>query len=314
MTDQPTVEGSARRLYGTTPTDFVAARKAEAGRLREAGNPGVAKDVTALRRPSIAAALVNAVVRQDPELADEVGAVGRRLRAASGDADTGRAALRALDHDRRAIVRRCVQVAAEVAESWGATASPAALRAVEQTFWAAAVDAGALAAVRAGCLVRTLSPPGFGAVDTAGASAIAVVVDDEPQPLGDRRARHGARVAGHEPAPGGPAPDGPAPDDRALRRARDQLREAEQSLREADDEAATVAERATAADESTDRLKNELAELRRRLAAVENDLRDASNERRRTAADRQAAERRRRAASGSVERAERALRSLGDDA
>ena len=312
MTDQSAADEAARRLYGTAPRGFVAACKAEAGRLREGGHPDEAKAVLTLRRPSAAAALVNAVVRQEPELVDELAAVGRRLRAASGDADMQPAAIRAVDHERRSLVRRCVEAAAAAAGSEGSPASPASLREVEQTFWAAAVDVGALAAVRAGCLVRTLAPPGFGAVDTAGASASAVDVEDEPP---RHRTRRGSpRDARRGRAPVEPDRTDPAPDDRALRRARDELQAAEQSLREAEDEAASTAELATAATERTDHLEDELAQLRSRLTAVEHDLRAASDEKRRASAQKQSAERRRRTASGAVERARRTLRSLGDDA
>lgn len=299
MTDEPSADASARRLYGTAPSEFVSARDAEARTLRDAGHPQVAKQVKALRRPSIAAALVDAVVRQEPDLVGQVVDVGRRLRAASGDADAGPAVHCALDDDRRSVVRRCVQAASEVADGWGSSATPASLREVEQTFWAAAVDAGALAAVRAGCLVRTLSPSGFGAVDTDGASAVEVVVEDDPAPPQTRHRPATARRA-------------PPRDDRALREARRALREAEHSLREAEDEAAAVDHRAAEAEERASRLAAELAELRRRAAAVEDELREASADQRRGAAESKDAERLRRAASIRADRARRALESLDD--
>jgi hypothetical protein len=300
VTDEPSADTSARQLYGTAPSEFVPARDAEARRLRDAGHPLVAKQVKALRRPSIAAALVDAVVRQEPDLVGQVVDVGRRLRAASGDAGAGPAEHRALDDDRRAVVRRCVQAASEVADGWGSSATAASLREVEQTFWAAAVDAGALAAVRAGCLVRTLSPSGFGAVDTEGASAIEVVVEDDPVPRQTRRHSPTARRA-------------PPRDDHALLEARRALREAEHSLREAEDEADAVGHRAAEAEERASRLGTELAELRRRVAAVEDELRDASADKRRGAAEKKDAERLRRAASSRIDRARRALESLDDN-
>jgi hypothetical protein len=299
VTDEPTADESARRLYGTPPSAFVAARDAEVRRLREAGHPQVAQQVKALRRPSVAAALVDAVVRQHAELVDQVVEVGGRLRAASGDADAGPAEHRALDDDRRSVVRRCVQAASEVSDAWGSAATSASLREVEQTFWAAAVDAGALAAVRAGCLVQTLSPSGFGAVDTDGASAVAVTVEDDAPRRHPRRRAPAARPE-------------PARDEQALHRARSALREAEHALGETEDEAAAIARRAAEAEQQAARLETELTDLRRRLASVEHDLRDAAAEKRRTAAERQAAERRRRAASGVVDRARRSLRSLDD--
>ncbi|MFC5677444.1 hypothetical protein [Aeromicrobium endophyticum] len=307
MTAEPTVDTSARRLYGVDPATFVAERRAEAGRLREAGHAQVAKDVMSLRRPSVAAALVDAVVRHRPELVDEVAAVGRRLRAAIGDAEAGPADLRAADADRRSVVRRCVEAAAEVAGTWGSRASSTSLREVEQTFWAAAVDAGALAAVRAGCLVRPLSPSGFGAVDTTGSSAVEVVVEVEPSLTPRRRASRAGAGAGAG------AGDEPARDDAALDRAHQRVQHAEQVLRQAEDEATTAAESASAAEAHTARLEQELAELRRRLTGVEQEIRDAAALRRRAAGEKQTAERRRRTASGAVDRARRDLHLLDGD-
>lgn len=303
MTDAPTVDESARRLYGTQPGEFVAARQDEVRRLREDGHGAVAKEVARLRRPSVAAALVDATVRRRPDLADDVGKVGRRLRTVSSDAEAAPAAVRAVDDDRRSVVRRCVEAAGEVAQAWGSPASAATLREVEQTFWAAAVDAGALAAVRAGCLVRTLSPSGFGAVDTTGASAIEVAVGDEPLPA---RPRRPARTARRETAKA-PAPEPEPDDDAALRRARDDLAAAELGLHDAEREAAAATEQATATEHRAKQLEQELAELRRRLTDLEQEVRDAAADQRRAAAERQSAERHRRDASRAADRARRRL-------
>jgi hypothetical protein len=300
-TDDDIVDEVARRLYGVPPSRFVAGRDREAKALRDAGQSSPASRVKALRRPSVAAGLVNAVARERSDLVDELRSVGRSLRGAATAADSA-ARLRALDDERRSTVRSCVEAAVEVADAWGTSATAATLREVEQTFWAAAVDVGALAAVRSATLVRTLAPNGFGSVDIEDASAVPVVVEDEPAPPPVRALE----------TPGAPSPPGPA--DKARQEAAAGLQRAEQTLRAAEEEAGRAAELADSSDRRVSELKHELAELRRRLTSVEEELRVASADDRRAAAGLRATERDRRAAATAVERARSRLDALSPDA
>ncbi|HKN98159.1 MAG TPA: hypothetical protein VJX10_13655, partial [Pseudonocardiaceae bacterium] len=64
----------ATELYGGPRDDFVAARSARAADARAAGDRELAKRINALRKPTVAAWLVNQMVRRYPdemaELAD----------------------------------------------------------------------------------------------------------------------------------------------------------------------------------------------------------------------------------------------------
>ena len=70
------------RLYSLPPEQFVAARDEAVADARLAGDRLMATEIAALRRPTVAAWLVNVLVRQRPELVDELFELGESLRAA----------------------------------------------------------------------------------------------------------------------------------------------------------------------------------------------------------------------------------------
>ena len=55
-------------LYTADPDGFTALRAELAGRARDADEPAVAKKITALRKPTRSAWVVNRLVRSDPEV------------------------------------------------------------------------------------------------------------------------------------------------------------------------------------------------------------------------------------------------------
>ncbi|MFI5426524.1 hypothetical protein [Aeromicrobium sp. UC242_57] len=88
-----------------------------------------------------------------------------------------------MSRERRDLVGRCVAAARDQAGRSGKAATEATLRDVEQTVWAAIIDARAGATVHAGVLVKALSAGGFGEVDVAGVSALDVDPPAEPDRL-----------------------------------------------------------------------------------------------------------------------------------
>ncbi|MET0930266.1 MAG: hypothetical protein ABWX74_12140, partial [Aeromicrobium sp.] len=181
MVDDSLLWDTARDLYATPLPEFIAARNERVRALRKDGHDRVAREVAAFRKPSAGAEAVNRLIRDDEQLADDVAELGARLRAAQ--ADPVATQLRALDQERRALVVRARSAARELDDALTA----ATLDHVEQTVWAALVDAQAAAVVLAGVLVRPLSPGGFGVVDTRDASAVDVeAAEAPPRP---RRAR-----------------------------------------------------------------------------------------------------------------------------
>lgn len=76
-------------LYGLPPGEFTAARNARAKELRKA-DPDLAAAVAALPKPSVAAAALNELVREDPSEVRALVQSGKRLRSAQEAAVTGK--------------------------------------------------------------------------------------------------------------------------------------------------------------------------------------------------------------------------------
>lgn len=137
----------ADRLYGLDVSDFIAAREAEARAAKQAGRGDLARQVAALRKPTVAAWAVNQLSRRHPDELAELLDLGEDLRAAwaAQDAD----ALAELTARRARLSQRLVRLA------------PSSGAEVEQTLDAATVDADAADQVRQGRLARPLSYSGF---------------------------------------------------------------------------------------------------------------------------------------------------------
>src|SRR5436305_7567582 len=72
----------AQRLYGLRPEEFTGARDDEVKRARADGDRAGAKAIAALRRPSLAAWLVNALVRERGDQVEQLLELGAALGAA----------------------------------------------------------------------------------------------------------------------------------------------------------------------------------------------------------------------------------------
>ncbi|TQM90725.1 hypothetical protein FB476_3107 [Ornithinimicrobium humiphilum] len=153
-------------VYAVEPTDFVATRKEWVTRLRSEGLREVAKEVAALRKPSVAAAAVNKLVRADDPVVERLRDVGARMRHAQSTLDAK--ALAALREDRDAVLTAWVAAAREHA---GGSLTAAVESEVRDTAVAALADADATEVVTSGTLTRALSYSGFGEVDIADAVA-----------------------------------------------------------------------------------------------------------------------------------------------
>ena len=107
-------------LYGLLPADFTAARDARAKELRSSGEDSGAElsaRVKKLRKPSVAAWVLNLLVRREAGQVDEVLAVGRALRDAAQDLDA--AALRELTTQRRQLTAAVTTRARRLARESG---------------------------------------------------------------------------------------------------------------------------------------------------------------------------------------------------
>ncbi|MCG5471834.1 hypothetical protein LADH09A_005869 [Micromonospora sp. LAH09] len=331
-----------QQLYRTPPDRFVAARDAAVADARRAGDPTTARQLARLRRPTVAAWLVNLLAIRRPELVADLVELADELRTAQRELRGPR--LRELSAQRRAVVGALV---AEVRKL--AAAEPDAppggrlpLAEVEATLNAAFSDAEVAEQVRAGRLLRAASYAGFGEVPRP---QLRLVTGDDEEPEEERPARRpGAQRGRPEPATGkdraasrtdrgASRPDrATSRTDRAAERAEQAERAAQRAARaervrqrraldrelalaQADQERveaelteATGQERDGAA--VLDGIEAELAELERRRAVAEQDLSRAKLARR--AAERAVSAARRRA--GEVEAAIEALAAEEGDA
>ena len=153
-------------LYCLPPEDFTAARDAAAKEAKAGGDAEAAKALKALRKPSVAAWLMNGLVAREPALLEQLLDLGPALAQAqaAGEGD----ALRKFGAQRRALVGAVVDRAVDLA---GRPVTTAVRDEVAATLEASLSDAASADAVRSGRLVRALSYAGFGGVDLDGAVA-----------------------------------------------------------------------------------------------------------------------------------------------
>src|SRR3954451_2420473 len=150
----------ADQLYGLSLPEFTPARD---GKAKELKGADLGKQVKALRKPSVAAWVVNLLVRRETEQVEQVLAVGAALREAqasmSGDE------LRALTRQRRQLTAAVTTQARRVAKDAGSRVTDAVADQVEATLTAAMVDERCGLAVRSGLLVAALASTGLDAAD-----------------------------------------------------------------------------------------------------------------------------------------------------
>ena len=243
-------------LYGLDASEFVAARDGRARAARQSGDRGLADQVKALKRPAVAAWVVNNLVRQRPGEIERLVRFGESFRDAQ--ASLAGDELRRLGRQRHQVLGALGQEARRLAEERGQPVSPAVERDVESTLDTAVTDPGAADAVRSGRLLRALSHAGMGPVDLSGAvAAPEVAVAPLPAPAS-------AASAGSAREPAGSAPR-PSPEDDKIAAARDALEDAEADVERADHRV-SVAERG--AQEAVDRRE----EAERRVRAPEDEL------------------------------------------
>lgn len=164
------VDQAADELYSLQPDDFLARRSELVAAARSDGDRDVARDISKLRKPTLAAALINVIARQSrPEL-DALRAVADDLRRAHRTLQGEE--LRALSRDRHEIVQRLLERVQALADDIEWRTSDAVLSQVRQTYEAAIASEEALTAVLSGRLTTSLSYSGFGEVEIGDAVAV----------------------------------------------------------------------------------------------------------------------------------------------
>lgn len=279
-------EDLVRRLYEAPPDSFVAVRTEAVAAARAAGDRDTARQIAALRKPTVAAWLVNLLALRRPELVDELVELAALLREAQRNLRGEQ--LRELSTQRRqavtALVDQARRLAGESEPGLGRAALP--LGDVEATLTAALADADVAEQVRTGRLIRTVTVSGFGEVPrprlrllTGGDEGAAN--DDEEDEVEEVRAEppRPARTA----RDGGPPARTPQEDRVAAARERAaaerraaarraverELRAAQQSAERADAAAEEAADAEHASARNVAELDAALADLERRRAAAQ---------------------------------------------
>jgi len=277
-----------QRLYEAPPEGFVAARTAAIEEARQSGDRATAKRLAALKKPTVAAWVVNLLALRRPDLIDELVELATALREAQRGLQGDQ--LRELTAQRRQVVSALVGAARKLALAEDRSVK-LPLAEVEATLTAALAEPEIAAQVRTGRLIRAATYAGFGEVPRPRLRLVtdeaAEEADDEagdeaevvefPQQAARDRAADERRRREHE---------------KRKRELTRELNAAQAAERRADDQL----ERAEAAERDAGHLVEdldaELAELERRRTEAQADV--ARRKQARRAAERETAAARRR--------------------
>jgi hypothetical protein len=162
------------RLYLQPPERFTRTRDELARSLRERGEREAAQEVKKLRRPSVAAWLVNQLGLREPGAVESLLAAGKRLReledamlAGKGNADE----LRAAAAEERDAIQELVAAARRIADHDDRKVNEAIFDRVAETLQAASADEELAESVRAGRVEREAKAATIGVSSRAPAPA-----------------------------------------------------------------------------------------------------------------------------------------------
>lgn len=261
----------ADELYALPLGAFTPARDARAKELK---GTDLAAPVKALKKPSLAAWVVNLFVRREAAQVEQVLAIGVALREAQAGMSADE--LRALTKQRRQLTAAVTQQARSLALDEGVKVTQAVADQVEATFTAAIVSARCGDAVRSGLLVAPLATTGVDDVDPCGALAV-------PAALGFTASSTEAEPPARPDLHVVPDPDA---DEKARAAAEEMLAGAEEAVIEArsayDATAVEVAQleaRQLQIQAEIDGLKRQVAALEETHDEVDDDLGDAEGAR-----------------------------------
>lgn len=245
--DQDRLDVVAGELYRTRPQEFTAARTAAVAAARAGGDRVLARALAGLRRPSVAAWVVNRLVRERTPLVEQVVRLGESLRSAQAGLQGD--ALRELTKQRRQLVAAVTAEAAALAAEEGQRLGDAVTRQVEETLHAAITDPAAAEAVLGGRLTEPLTSTG---VESLSADRSTPAPDGRPCGTAERPALSVVRDVGS-----------------TRRDAEARVTAAEKALRKARKAQEKSVKAHARAQALVLQLEAEADELRRRLAEVE---------------------------------------------
>lgn len=277
------LDAVADELYALRPEEFVAARDRRALDARRSGEQGLAAEIGALRRPSLAAWVSNLLVRRKPDEVPPLLALGEELRRAHRELDGPR--LRRLARRQSEVIGALARQARRLAGQSGHPVGEGVQREVEETLHAALADADAAREWAAGRLVKplhaTVGFPAAGATPPDRRTATPAsgpgkrATDDEPTGDPDHAPGERPRVRPDRAGRQAPTsrPDREAEEER--RESRRRLAEARTRAREAERDLRAREQEAEAAEDETAEAGARAAELEERVRELEDRLREA---------------------------------------
>jgi len=254
-------------LYALPLADFTPARDALAKEHK--ADKALAAAIKGLRKASVAAWVVNLLVRRDPDQVDQVLAVGEALRDAQENLDATQ--LREFTKQRRQLTASVTTAARRMAREEGVRTTQSVADQVEATLTAAMLEPDAARAVRSGLLVTSLSATGLGDLDLTGAVAA-------PEALGFTARARPAAVPDPTQRPQLHVVPDPDADVKARAAADERVAEARAVLKEAEKEHRAARRSVEKLQARTLQLQAELDELRSRVAAQEDALEEVDDE------------------------------------
>ena len=261
------------------PGEFTALRSQLAKQARSAGDVDLAKAVTALRKPTVAAWALNHFVREHGDELDDFRAFAELLREAQRTLDADQ--LRALGRERAKRVDAVAERVAEEARAAGQALGAGVAQEVRDSLTALVADETAEASILTGALVRALVLLGVRLRRHRGGRRHRRRASSTARPGPARRSRC-SRAAGE----GGESAEASATVDleerRRARRAAErtrltaELEQARAALRTADRQVAVLTARQEEVVEGIADLERRLATARARLEKVTSELDEAS--------------------------------------
>ncbi len=295
----------AEELYALTPSEFTGSRN-EWAKQSKAEDPELAKRILALRKPSVAAWVVNMMMRHQGDQMTQVLELGASLRQAQENLDGE--ALRELTRQRRQLTTAVTRQGRDLAQELGQRLTEAVADQVQGTLHAAMVDEDAAAAVRSGLLVSALTATGVGAADVVDSVAVpaAIGLTARPRPMPTAKRAELSVVPDLEETPDEVAAAKEAERktaQQAVEKARDDADDARRRVRKAAKRIEKVQARTLQAAEELEEARRRVVELEHELETLDEDAVEADDRKER-------ADKRYVAAQEALEEAQTALDRL----
>jgi hypothetical protein len=242
------LEDAVGELYALSPDEFTGRRTELAAQAKGNGDRSLASAIGKLRRPTIAAWLVNLLARERMADLHPLLELARDMRDAHRQMDGAR--IRELSSKRQDVLQAIVTTASSLTDR---PVGDSVLQQVRETYEAAIADEAAEVATLSGQLTTSLSYSGFGDVDLTEATALPST----------RRHLHVVKTPPTEPAVSKPA---------GVDRKAAAVTAAEAAVTQAQQAAAEWAHESITATASFDRAKQEHDDLVARITQLEDDL------------------------------------------